>query len=255
MLAARSGKMPTTSVRRRISLCKRSLRVGTPELAPELLCGSAARPAGHNGLARGGQQPRAASQPARQPLVGTEPPPRWRPAGRRWCAPISRISPAKEPCPQVMGGHALGLSAPERYLMATDGLLGSEFSPVPPFRSYPEACPSRAPTKRQSGPAPPQVGGLSASRRPCAGFDATGHPAHVRHPKEDALDLGPVSSPNRRPAAAGPSRPRRGRGLAPSGPSRTYAVPCRRGYAGTLGCATTPSRFPLGGSDGGSVVD
>jgi len=37
MMAARSGKMPTTSVRRRISLFKRSSRVGTPDLAPELL--------------------------------------------------------------------------------------------------------------------------------------------------------------------------------------------------------------------------
>jgi len=63
------------------------LRVGTPDLAPELLCGSAARPLGHKGLLEVSSSLEAASQPARQPLVGTEPPPRWRPAGRRWYAP------------------------------------------------------------------------------------------------------------------------------------------------------------------------
>jgi hypothetical protein len=55
----------------------------------------------------------AASQPARQPLVGTEPPPRWRPAGRRWCAPglprkgCLRPRHLGEQIPQVVGATPL----------------------------------------------------------------------------------------------------------------------------------------------------
>jgi len=53
MMAPRSGKMPTIFVRLRISLLRRSLRVGAPDLAPEFSCGSAGKRASRSGLPRG----------------------------------------------------------------------------------------------------------------------------------------------------------------------------------------------------------
>jgi len=91
LMAARSGTIPTPSVRRRIFVCKRSLRVGARDLAPELASGSAARQADPRGPLRGVKQPRAAWLRAPRPLVGTEPPPRGRQAHRRWYAPGSQL--------------------------------------------------------------------------------------------------------------------------------------------------------------------
>jgi len=103
--------------------------------------GSAARPAGPPGRARGVKQPQAASQPAPRPLVGTEPPPRWRRAGRRWYAPrwppkgCSRRGHRGQQIPQARGSDTAA-----RWPLAT--------SPRSPRRGHGAHRRSRAPRRK-----------------------------------------------------------------------------------------------------------